>query len=538
MTRYIASPLFRTYKHWEGKMTREISRRGFLAAMGITGATAAVGLAGCAAKNAARDSSSESAFSQTATIEYDATETMDVDVVVVGSGSSGCCAAVQAAELGASVLILEKNSFTGGNGGGTEGIFALGSSAQIEQNIEIPTFREIIATDAEFFNYRIDSLFWKNMVENSADNYEWLNKNGVLFSGLVDTYYGLGKSNTFHWFKDGSGYNFVDVMNERAQELGATLLISTPAVDIIMDGDAVVGLYAEKEDSSILQINAKAIVLATGGYADSVEMMAERGYFIEGAEHQGFAGHDGDGLRMAVKAGGNDVSRSRCFAQQPYTFGIDFFGSMTQAIHRGGPFLWVNENGERYCNENCGAITPGNNSNAVHSQKESWLVFDTGIVDMLSETVDNLVVDINDAVDLSPKGNVQKADTIDELAGLVNLDTEALTKTLDRYNELCIKGIDEDFNKDPSKMIAMTKAPYYAFRQQIGWWTSIGGIDVDRDMQVITLEGNPIPGLYAVGTDSCQLYRETYTMNIPSSCQGNSVNSARLAAKAAVASFS
>ena len=87
-------------------------------------------------------------------------------------------------------------------------------------------------------------------------------------------------------------------------------------------------------------------------------MMEARGYDMTYAINQGNPGHNGDGLRMATDAGGADVSLQRCFLREPYSYGIHFFGTMTQAIHRGGPFLWVNENAERYTNEDCGAFTP------------------------------------------------------------------------------------------------------------------------------------------------------------------------------------
>ena len=80
-------------------------------------------------------------------------------------------------------------------------------------------------------------------------------------------------------------------------------------------------------------------------------------------------------------------------------------------------------------------------------------------------------------------------------------------------------------------MVPIETAPFYIFRQDMSFWTSIGGIDTNRKMQAINAKGEPIRGLYAVGTDGCQLYRETYTMNIPASCQGNNVNSGRVAAR-------
>jgi fumarate reductase flavoprotein subunit len=86
-------------------------------------------------------------------------------------------------------------------------------------------------------------------------------------------------------------------------------------------------------------------------------------------------------------------------------------------------------------------------------------------------------------------------------------------------------------------MHELATAPYYIFRQDLSFWTSIGGIHTNRKMEVINEAGVPIPGLYAVGTDGCELYRETYTMNVPASCNGNNCNSGRTAAKNAVASL-
>lgn len=508
------------------------SRRSFLkgaaaSAVGI----AALGLTGCGTNTS--DNGEKEQGNQA---PLNISETITADIVVVGVGSSGVCATVQAAQLGAKVVLLEKNSFLGGNGAGTEGMFAIGSRMQQELGVgtEI-NFRDVIATEGEFFNYRINSLFWKDMVEASADNLNWLIDCGVPFSGVVDNYHGLGKINAFHWFKDGSGKNYIDAMIKKAEELGVDIRIKTPAKDLILDNGRVVGIYAEKEDGTILQIDCKVVILASGGYANNEEMMKERGYDLTYSINHGVPGHDGDGLRMAITAGGADVSRERCFLREPYSHGINFFGSMTQAIHRGGPFLWVNEDADRYVNECCGAITPGNNSNAVHSQRKSFLIFDSSVLEALAKNVENLVEDVEEAVAKCPSNNIYKADTIEELAEKVGLDPAALRETVDRYNELCRKGVDEDFNKPADKMMELKKAPYYIFRQDLAFWTSIGGISTNRKMEVIDKMGEPVPGLYAVGVDGCELYRETYTMNIPASCNANNLHSGRVAAKNAVA---
>lgn len=517
------------------KILVNVSRRNFLkgaAASAVGLATIGV-LGGCAANPPGKANENE-----TGEVPLNISETISADVVVVGAGSSGVCATVQAAQLGARVVLLEKNAFLGGNGAGTEGMFAIGSRMQQELGVGTDiNFRDVIATEAEFFNYRVNALFWKDMVEASADNLNWLMDCGVPFSGVVDNYHGLGKIQAFHWFKEGKGKNYIDAMIAKAEELGAKVMIKTPAQDLILDGGKVVGIYAEKEDGSILKIDCKAVILASGGYANNQEMMKDRGYDLTYSINQGVPGHDGDGLRMASTAGGEDVSRQRGFLREPYSHGINFFGAMTQAIHRGGPFLWVNEDAQRYVNEACGAITPGNNSNAVHTQRKSFLIFDRGVLEGLAKNVENLVEDVEDAVAKCPSQNIYKADTVEELAPKAGLDPAALKETVARYNELCKKGLDEDFNKQADKMIGLIKAPYYIFRQDLAFWTSIGGIHTNRKMEVINKMGEPIPGLYAVGTDGCELYRETYTMNIPASCNANNCHSGRIAAKNAAAAL-
>jgi fumarate reductase flavoprotein subunit len=504
-----------------------ISKRDFIKSLtiGAAGLTAA-GLVACTQK---KDTAA------TATVQArKISETLNADIVVVGAGASGLCATVQAAELGVKVVLLEANSAIGGNGQLTEGMFALGSSLQREQGIGLNvTLREIVAVEQEFFNYRVNALFWKDLAENSAANLDWLIKNGVKFSGVVDNYYGLGKIPVFHWFVDGKGKNFVEPLAEKAESLGVTILTKTPGDELILNEGKVVGIYAKKDDGSSIQINCKAVILASGGYANNKEMMEARGYDMKYTINQGNPFHNGDGLRMAVQAGGADVSLQRCFLRDPYFYGINFFGDMSQNL-RGGPLLWVNQDAERYCNENCGGFTPGNNSNAVHTQQKSYLIFDTAIKNSINSRVANFSEDVENAVKECPGENIYKADTYEDLAAKIGLNPEKLASTINRYNLLCNTGVDEDFNKPSELLSPISTPPYYIFRQDLSFWTSIGGIHTNRNMEVINLAEQPIPGLYAVGTDGCELYRETYTMNVPASCNGNNLNSGRTAARNAV----
>ena len=263
--------------------------------------------------------------------------------------------------------------------------------------------------------------------------------------------------------------------------------------------------------------------------------MAERGWNLTYSHNNGVEGHDGDGLRMAVSAGAHDVSRERCFLREAYSYGIDFFADMSQTIHRGGPVLWVNQDAERYTNEGCGSFVPQCVGNAVHTQATSYLVMSKDVIDeFVARTgYEGLQADMDEAVEQCPGENVYRADSIKELAELQGLDAAALEETVERYNELCGKAVDEDFNKTAEDLVALKTAPFYIFRQDMAFWTSIGGVDTNRKMEVITAKGEPIPGLYAAGTDGCNLYRETYTMSVPASCNANNCNSGRTAARSA-----
>ncbi len=499
----------------------ELSRRQFVAG------TAAVAAAGVAA-----GSISIACAEEADNITADSEET--VDVVVVGAGASGVAAAVQAAELGAKVVLLEKQDIVGGNGVGTEGLFAVGSKMQEEAGISI-AFKDVVSKEQEFFNYRVNALLWKDVTRASGENIEWLKGNGVEF-GEVNDYNGLCEIPCFHWFKDGAGNNYIAPMVAKAEELGATVLTSTLAVKLEQDeSGAVSGCYAQAPDGTVTLYHCSAVILATGGYVDDIEAMKARGYAMEHYTTEGLPGHDGDGLRLAKSVGGVDITNECCIMQNPNITGIPFFGTMSGAITGGGPVLWVNENGERYVNESCGAVTPGNNSNAIFNQGQSWIVMDQAILDSKAESVENLQADVDAAVEECPADNIYKADTLEELATLAGIDAETFTSEVARYNELCATGEDEDFNKPSENMVAIETAPFYIFRNDFDFWTSVGAIDTNRRMEVLDENRQPIVGLYAIGTDGCKMYRETYTINIGGSCNANNVNSGRIAAREACA---
>lgn len=527
----------------------DFTRRNFLKTAGLFGGAAmAAGIVGCApqapqapkaADNDLAATGDDAGDDAAAEPAYDIAETAEADVVVVGAGMSGLAAAVSASEGGKKVVVLEANSTTGGNGHGTEGIFGCGSSLQKEAGIEF-TFEDVIDAEFNFFNYLIDALAWKDLVEASAGNIDWLASKGVKFDG-VDNYRGQGKLDAFHWYAGGAAEGYIAPMTETAAAQGAEILFDTRARALVQGDDGrVTGVIAERKDGSYVQVNAKGgVILASGGYADNDDKLREMGIDPERVSRKGFPHHEGDGLDMAVAAGGVDDRLRRCVMREPGTLGADFESALgALGIHDGGPVLYVNQNGERFTNENATVRNFAFAANCLLKQKRSFTIANDTVLAMIDAKVppiaDNLSTAAAAALD-NPEISVFKADSIEELARAIEVDEATLAAELARYNELAASGRDSDFAKEPEMMVAMEEGPFWAFEHGLFYFSTIGGIRTNRNFEVVDANDEPIAGLWAVGTDGCMLYGDTYTVMMPASCMANNINSGRHAGAAAAA---
>lgn len=469
-------------------------------------------------------------------IADDAVRTICCDVLVVGSGPSGLTAAVQARELGLETVIIEVNEKLGGNGEHTEGVFAIGSVFQKKLGINI-TLREIIEAESKTFNYHIDTLKWKDLISNSSDNIDWLLKHGVGFSGIVDECKGNAKIKPFHWFyrreSDGRGDGnlLVNPLIESAKQLSIPAYTKTRGLELIAEGGKIKGLYAVNIDTSeVLKFECNAVILATGGFVDNDKMMAERGFNVECLFHRGNPGHQGDGLRMAADVGAEDVSRRRAYLDKLYIYPLSPYSTTNAYINLKGYTLWVNSYGERFNNEFCGESVPCYYSNAKLTQAETWAVFDSSFVERFAGEAKDMKDDLSKLTE-GKYGNCFMADSIEDLAKAAGIDSNVMRDTVERYNGMCQKGQDDDYSKDKSRLLPIQKAPFYIVRQDLGVWTSIGAVKTNRKFEVVTPAGEAIPGLYCVGVEGCELYWDCYTITVPGSANGNSVNSGRTAAR-------
>ena len=134
-------------------------------------------------------------------------------------------------------------------------------------------------------------------------------------------------------------------------------------------------------------------------------------------------------------------------------------------------------------------------------------------------------------VDAGNEG-IHQADTLDELAQDCGLDAEKLKAAVERYNGFCANGVDEDFGKAAEYLFPLEEGPYYAFELNAGIFTTVGGMRISHDAEVLKEDGTPVPHLYAVGCDAGGLYGDAYDVSIcEGSCQGFAVFTGKMAAE-------
>lgn len=525
-----------------------LSRRAFLTGACATGAAAMMGgLAACAtppqdtgqgdAGGAGTGTNGDAVPGNKAPSKVD--KTYDADLLIVGAGGSGLACAVQAALNGTNFILVDKNNQVGGNASFVEGMFAVNSTMQREQGIDIQP-AEIVEAELTRGQHRQNGDLWLDLVNKSADNIAWCIEQGVVYSGTVDDYYG-GLFPTFHWFKDGkAAVGYVEPMKARLDELGVQLHLKTTVNGLIMKDGKVAGAYADG-DEGVVQYNARAVVLATGGFGGNEEVIAEQGWNTDGMHIVGSPNAAGDGYRLAMDNGARnfmaDSAQSILYAIEAFP-PIDFHDAAENPINgyfgiaAGGPVLWVNEACQRYTRENLTADNLVLQCIPGKGNKENFVVFDQEIFDRFFGKDDDAKKMFDDALASNGGGSLYAGDSIEALANNFNLDADALKTTIDHYNELCRDGVDSDFGKAADLMVPIETTPFYLAKLSYSYFFSVGGITTDKQRRVLDGDRNPIEGLYAIGNDGNMLYRNVYTINMPGTAFGNQVNSGRESANA------
>lgn len=538
-------------------MTSEMNRRSFLKGGATLGALGLLGgMVGCSPQQSATRDLAETGDSPEES--WNITETMDVDIVVVGAGNAGMPAAAQAAELGASVLVLEKEDNIGGNGMVTFGPFGVNTKYSKACGIDFD-YHEALAEELHRYNCHQNIRFFMDMAEASSDNIDWIVDHGAAISPTVDNY--KGGHPTMHYFSDGvadvaktrvgMAGCYIEAMRASAEASGAQIMTSTPAVDILMDDSgAVSGVIAQKKDGDCIQVNAKAVIFATGGWQANPELCTQQGR-PEGPVYMycGMPGPTGDGWRLSLKAGAQDTSWQAGYIDQPLP--CELFGPEAPWTQETNPMfnddhsiwkivkfgngIFVNERGERFVDEACGHPETGLatwTTSAIMAHERCYVVVDQAIADTF------VGADVMQAcMGVNSFNTKFQADTLADLAQQMDMEPAVLEETVERYNGFCQSGADGDFGKREDALVPLGEGPYYAMQLGVVTMASIGGVRINRDMQALDPNWQPIAGLYVVGVDSLPFYPSMYYFNMPGTAIAFEIHSGLVAARHAAAAL-
>lgn len=479
-----------------------------------------------------------------------AAESMTADIVVIGAGAAGMPAAVQAAEKGAKVIVLEKNAFAGGGANAAEGLFAVESRWQRAKSIGI-TREDAFKYLMEHTHFRADPELTRSYINHSAENLDWLAGHGMTFDPIQMT---PQDAPTWHVVGEYKGQvhgaAYIKCLHDAAIKAGATVLTSTPATELIKEDGKVVGVKARAKDGSEITIRSRATIIATGGFGNSKEKVRDwLGLDAEKFQASVPLNKTGDGIEMAWKAGADKTDMILMLHTGVTGKGINFPGALYCMAWQ--PFnLWVNSDGERFTDETQAFSFP-NSGNAIASQRgnHGWAIWDEGLVDYVQTAgIDNGIGVIVPVLDKLPKlreemktaldaGNKTfvSAGSLEELAGKIGVPADRLQKTVEEYNGFAATGFDLKLGKSRKYLRPIEGKTYYAIELFPFHYTSLGGIRIDHEFHVVDPAGKPIPGLYAAGVDVGGLYGDTYPVWTSGNAFGWSAYSGRYSALQALA---
>lgn len=412
-----------------------------------------------------------------------ADETIDVDAVVIGGGGAGMSAALTLKQAGKEVIILEKMPYVGGNTTkATGGMNAAETHYQAEQGIEdsVEQFVEDTMVGGHDMNDR--SLVQK-MAEFSAAAIDWLDEIGaplpkVSFSG--------GATNArIHSPEDGSGVGeyLVSAFTKNLEENGIEVYLETEATEILMENGKAVGVKAVSPEKNYT-INAKAVILATGGFGANEEMYCSYRPDLRGSVTTNAPGATGDGIVMAEAVGAATVDMDQI--QLHPTVEQETSMLITEGVRGDGAIL-VNQSGKRFTNE----LLTRDKVSAAELEQEgcyAYVIFDQNLRDNL-KAIEKYV----------KAGIVSEADTIEGLAEKINIDPAALAETLNNWNEIVATGVDTEFGRETGMEHDLSVAPYYAIKVAPGIHHTMGGVKINTETEVLSTEGTAIAGLFAAG---------------------------------------
>ena len=457
---------------------------------------------------------------------------VDTDIVIVGAGGAGMTAAITAAEAGKDVVILESQAMVGGNSvRATGGMNAAETPAQdeneftesagVEKTLETAasewadneTITALANTVAEqwaayqanpegYFDsvelMELDTLIGghgindpalvETLCSNSADAVAWLGEQGIELSSVGAA--GGASVKRIHRPVDDQGLvisvgsYIIPRLQSKCEELGVEILLNTTANKILTDADgAAVGIEATDKDGATVTVNAKAVVLASGGFGANLDMVTEYKPELAGFMTTNAAGAQGQGIDMAVAIGAGTVDMDQI--QIHPTVEANTAALITEGLRGDGAIL-VNAEGNRFTDE-VGTRDVVSAAEIAQTGSYSWLVIDQAMADA-SSVIQGYI----------NNGYTVTGETYEELAEAMGVDAAAFAATMDKWNAAVAAGVDEEFGRT-SFANPLDTAPYYAIKVTAGIHHTMGGLTINPQTQVLAGDGTVIDGLYAAG---------------------------------------
>ncbi len=404
------------------------------------------------------------------------------DVVVVGSGGAGLAAAMEAKNAGANVVVIEKNAIVGGNTNrATGGMNAAGTPYQEAKGItDTP---EVMYEDTMKGGKNInDPALVKILSEKSADAIAWLASLGADLTDVGAA--GGATNNRIHRPANGSkvGEEVIRVLSTKVEEAGIEIRTKTEAIELLTKDGAVTGVKVKTKDGEAI-LNAKVVVMATGGFGANEEMFSELKPSLKGFKTTNQAGATGDGIKMAQAIGADVVDLDQI--QTHPTVELTTAEMITEGVRGEGAIL-INRDGKRFIDE---LKTRDVVSEAILAQKEqsAFLVFNQEIRDNYKAIEAYMQL-----------GIISEFKTVEELAKFMGADAATTQATIDAYAN-SITGATDEMGRTNFGKITFKEGPWYAVEVSPAVHHTMGGLKINTNTQVLNTSGQPIKGLYAAG---------------------------------------
>lgn len=419
-----------------------------------------------------------------------------VDLIVVGGGLAGHCAALEAADRGLDVLLLEKQARHGGSTVQSSGSFAF-AGTQEQADAGFTDDDEGLRADImKASGDRADPALVDLYVRRQRQDYAWLKSKGVEFHKIT-----LSSNQAVPRTHPTDPEQLMRALNDRARQHPHIAYATDSAVDDLVDGaDGIRGVRVNGQD-----VRARAgVVLAAGGFSRNPALVGKFVPRLEQALALGGEGNQGKTLLMAWKRGADLVDMA--FINGTFGVSLNHYPDtrvepgdnplLRLAIYKGA--IAVNRDGRRFADESISYKVLGE---ICLSQPGGFAfqVFDQPMMDQSQPQPNS-----NDLKGALEAGLVRTAPSIRELAASVGIDADTLEATVARYNAGAAKGVEDEFGrcslgKGFGKIAPIATAPFYIYPCTTATLATYCGLRVDDAMRVIDVFGQPIAGLYAAG---------------------------------------